>query len=545
MATDVRETEWQFDALDFRPVLRWLDDPVAPGVAIEPGGTVSQVDLYLDTDDGRFHRAGYALRIRRRGRRVAGEATLKAIEPESARHDGLRTRRELSEPLARATPELLLAAVGPVGERVRAVAGRKPVRPLFEVRTRRRAYTVAADGLPPGELALDETAIHAAPGGRPTRLRRIEIEVPEPAVEALGAFVERLRAACGLQPAALTKYEAGLLSAGYRREGAETFGSTAIGPELSIASVGMAVLRRQLSVFVAREPGTRLGDDIEELHDMRVASRRLRAALALFADVLPAGADRYREELGWIGRELGAVRDLDVQLEQLDEWLGAVPEADREALAALRSLLEEQRAAARAAMLEALDSRRYQLLVEGFGRLLRAGRVRRTGPPSLPVRAVAPDLVESRFRAVRRAAGRIEPTSAPEAYHRLRIRCKRLRYALEFVGEVYPGRTRPLVRRLVALQDVLGLHQDADIAIDRLRRLAVERGDLRPETVFAMGEIAERYRRSMVELRGQFPAAWAKVRGKAWKAFRDELERQRPAPAPSPPATPEGDPAAP
>ena len=81
--------------------------------------------------------------------------------------------------------------------------------------------------------------------------------------------------------------------------------------------LAFAVLRRQLAVVRAKEPGTRLGEDPEELHDMRVATRRLRAALSLFEAVLPVRAQVFREELGWLARLLGSVRDLDVQLEGL------------------------------------------------------------------------------------------------------------------------------------------------------------------------------------------------------------------------------------
>ena len=84
-----------------------------------------------------------------------------------------------------------------------------------------------------------------------------------------------------------------------------------------MGELAFAVVRRQLAVLRDKEPGTRLGEDPEELHDMRVATRRLRAALALFAGVLPVRAQTYREELGWLGRLLGEVRDLDVQQEGL------------------------------------------------------------------------------------------------------------------------------------------------------------------------------------------------------------------------------------
>jgi CHAD domain-containing protein len=264
---------------------------------------------------------------------------------------------------------------------------------------------------------------------------------------------------------------------------------------------------------------------------MRVATRRLRAALSLFAEALPENAQGFREELGWVGQALGAVRDLDVQLEQLEGWVAEVPEADRKALDALRSLLEEERREARAAMLEALDSRRYDAFVSRFGRFLRARSRRLTGAAAVPALAVAPDLIEARFRKLRSRGDRIGPDSEAAEFHRLRIQGKRFRYSLEFLGDLYPGQTRTLIKRLVVVQDVLGLHQDADVAITRLRGLAAERGrELEPATIFAMGEIAERYRRSMASLRAQFPGAYKRVRKKPWKSLRQVLEEQRPEP---------------
>jgi CHAD domain-containing protein len=542
MTMDGREVEWQFDAVDLRPVLRWLTDPegwrVDPrSVRVAAAGTRNQVDLYLDTNDRRFQRAGYALRIRRSSsrREAAGEATLKALDQGGPEMPGLRHRREVSEQLAEPDLRALMRSEGPVGQRVRALAGRKRLLPLFEVRTHRRLFSLETDDSPPGEITLDETAIQPSRGrgGPPARLRRVEVEVPEGAVPPLEPFVEGLRAGSGLRPAGLSKYEAGMLSAGLRAPQPRSFGETTIDADTPIGTVAVAVLRRHFAALLAKEPGTRLGDDTEQLHDMRVASRRLRAALSLFADFLPAGADHMREELGWLGRALGAVRDLDVQLEQLDVWVGEVSDEDREPLDALRAVLEEQRAVARAAMLEALDSRRYEAFVKDFARYLRGPRPRSSSAGRVPARAVAPDLIEKRFERLRKSAERIGPDSEPADYHHVRIRGKRLRYALEFLSDVYPGRTEPLLKRLVALQDVLGLHQDADVAITRLRRLAGDRGDeLRPTTVFAMGEIAERHRTRAAELRAQFPAVYKRVKGNKWKSLRKVLEDERPAPPP-------------
>jgi triphosphatase len=537
VTSDLQEIEWQFDALDLRAVMRWLENPerhrdeVAVEV-VENRGGVTHLDLYLETDDWRFQRAGYTLRIRRLGRRREAEATLKNLHPTPAGAQGMRTRPELSERLGGADLQTLLHATGPVGERVRAVAGRKPLLPLFEVRTRRRTFFLKVDDAPPGEITLDETAIRPNGGGPPARLRRVEIEAPPAASHALEPFVHTLRDAYALQPARLTTFEAGLLSFDLQPAAPERFGPAEIDPRMASGAVALAVLRRQFSAMLAKEPGTRLGDDIEELHDMRVASRRLRAALSLFADVLPQTALNARDDLGWVGQILGAVRDLDVQIDQLDGWLDTIQEEDRHALAVLRSLLLDQRAAARAAMLEMLDSRRYEGFVNRFGRTLRARHLARSGLAARPAVALAPVLIERRFRSVRKAGDRTAADSPATDYHSLRSRCKRLRYALEFLGDLYPGEARPLIKRLVAVQEILGLHQDAEIAIGRLRHLALSRSDaLDPGTIFAMGEIAERHRQTTIQLRGQFPAAYARLSTKRTKAFHRRIERQRPPPA--------------
>jgi triphosphatase len=253
---------------------------------------------------------------------------------------------------------------------------------------------------------------------------------------------------------------------------------------------------------------------------MRVASRRLRAAMALFADVLPAEAERLRPELAWLGREIGAVRDLDVQLAQLDEWAAALEQPDAEGLGRLHAVLAARRVEERAAMLEALDSQRYERLVRRFGAMVRS----RSGTRTPPARAVAPELIERRHRGLRKAMRRVEAENEPEAYHRMRIAGKRFRYALEFLADVYPGQTKPLVRRTVALQDLLGAFQDGHVAIERLRSLAAEQGtELGPETVFLMGEVAERHRAAIADIPRRIAPAYERLDGKTWKRFRRSL----------------------
>src|SRR3712207_6905174 len=99
-ALDHQEVEWQFDADDLGPVEDWLKEhPSASGFAIHPEATKELTDTYYDTEDWRIYRAGYALRVRRDGKNV--EATMKSLDPAE---DGVRRRREISEPLRSAGP---------------------------------------------------------------------------------------------------------------------------------------------------------------------------------------------------------------------------------------------------------------------------------------------------------------------------------------------------------------------------------------------------------------------------------------------------------
>ena len=520
------EIEWQLEAQDLRPVLRWLEHDAANGengISVARGTTHTHVDTYVDTADRRLDRSGYSVRLRRASK-CGGEATLKSLE--DARPDALRIRLEVSQQVdadnAAAIPHLR----GPVGDRVRALVGTRKLIPLFDLQTRRRTFPLATADGPSGELLLDETAIREPGLGRIlSRLRRVEVEVPETAIGTIGPLVERLQRDCGLQPAILSKYEAALAATGNHRTELETFGPTLVDAEATIGHVALAVLRGQFAALLANEPGTRLGDDIEDLHAMRVASRRLRAAIAFFQTVLPVEAAQLRPDLAWIGQAIGAVRDLDVQLAQLDEWAELSPEVDRAAVAPLRALLRDQRADARAKMLLALDSPRYERLVRRFGRMLRA----RSGARTAPARAAAPELVLRRHRKLRGYTKGVARGGDPDAYHQLRIAAKRFRYALEFLSDVYPGETQALVRRTVALQDLLGGYQDAHVATARLRHLATERaGDLGASTIFAMGEMAERYHAAMEHTRPQVPSVARKLNGKAWKRLRKRLDAARP-----------------
>jgi CHAD domain-containing protein len=533
---DPVEIEWQFDALDLRPVERWLAG--LPTIAVETGdgGTVTAlartprrlVDSYLDTDDWRIARAGFVVRTRRRGRH--DEITLKDTRP--AEGSGLRQRLEVTEVLP-ASGVAALGAEGAVGRRLHAIVGSRRLREVLQVRTRRRPFALRVGGVDAAEVALDDTMIVVGGGQRPMQLRRVEVEVRPEWLEALEPIVDQLRASCGLQPARLSKFEAGLLAVGQEIPGSPDLGPTGISESSTMGELAYAVLRRQLGVLRDKEPGTRLGEDPEELHDMRVGTRRLRAALALFSDVLPVRAQVFREELGWLGRVLGAVRDLDVQQEGLADmaaatagWSAGARPDDHDPLAELSALLERERDTARAEMLGALDSVRWERLAKGLAAMVQQGPARRSLATRVPAVIGMPDLVVARHDKVTKAAKRAKRSGVVSDFHRLRIGCKRLRYALEFSSEVYGGRTSRFVRQLTALQDQLGLMQDAEVASIRLADLATGEAHLPAATVFVMGGVAELHRREVDRLLRRLPKKVSRIGGRGWRDLLDLMVRR-------------------
>lgn len=305
---------------------------------------------------------------------------------------------------------------------------------------------------------------------------------------------------------------------------------TAIEAAQTVAEAAFAILREHFAAFRAHQEGTRRGKDPEELHQMRVASRRLRAAMGLFKEILPPGAVRLRRELGWIGAFLGHARDADVQIEQVRAWLAAAGRRERGTYQPLLKLLQEQRSQARIPMFRVLDSPRYRRFLAAYQAFVRRRPPRRSAAARQPVGAVAPDLISQRFRAVRKAGDRLGRASPPAKLHALRIKCKRLRYAVEFFADLYGEPAAAFAKRVSRLQDLLGVHQDAHVAARRLRNLSEVQGRrLPPRTLVAMGRAAERYTQQAAEARSAFPAAYRRIIGKRWKRLREAMAAPRPA----------------
>ncbi len=530
---DQREVEWQLATTDLTPVRRWLDAHGRfDGLVFEPRSTLEISDTYFDTDDWRIHRAGYALRIR--SERGKSEATLKSLRSSSTE---MADRRELTEALDGTESESIAQSKGPVGVRVHAVSGAHPLQPLFEVHTSRQRYAVRAanDELPLGEIALDDTVISRPHGQPQTSIQRVEVEALTDANKPLEALVTALRNDCSLASAASNKYAEGLKSVGLAPAPAPEFAPTSVDASMRIDQIARANLRRSLSAWYLHEPGARLGDDPEELHDLRVAARRLDAILRQFSSYLPDLLVRVRPTLKTVLRALGEARDLDVALVELDAFGRALPEPEQASVEPLRQHLSAERSRARAAMLSILDSPAVQKGFQTLTVALAEPAVAGADPTRSAGLETLVGLIRRRYKKVRKSANRLNEESPMTDYHAVRTRVKKLRYVIETVAVVFGKPGHEMVRALRRWQDELGEQQDADVAGQRLRALASKppKG-LPPGTLFLMGRLAAHYADRASKARRRHPRAYRKVRER-WKALKSKLQPLSAAePAPGP-----------
>jgi CHAD domain-containing protein len=246
----------------------------------------------------------------------------------------------------------------------------------------------------------------------------------------------------------------------------------------SMAQAACKTLYFHFQRMLYHEPGTRLGEDIEELHDMRVATRRMRAALPVFRAYL----DReqmapFVKGLRRTGRALGAVRDLDVFWEKTQVYLDGLSPEQQSGLHPLRVVWEAERERARERMLAYLDSERYARFAQRFDEFLQT-----PGAGALPVlteegeplphrlRHVVPVAVYQRLAAVRAYDEWVTGPDVPlERLHQLRIAAKGLRYTMEYFREVLGPEAKSVIDEVKGLQDHLGDLQDAVVASNLVR----------------------------------------------------------------------------
>jgi CHAD domain-containing protein len=499
--TSVRETERKYEVADPAD----LPDPAGiAGLDSGEGAREQQLAaVYFDTEALDLLRAGVTLRRRQGGHDEGWHLKL----PE-----GKDTREEIRLPLGRAktTPPAELVGLTRLYARGAALA------PVAELKTRRRRW-VYADGRGRELAELVEDHVHAHTMGSETSAvswREVEVELGEHGQVEL-----------------LDRIERELLRGGAHRSRAGSKLGRVLGDRLPAAPTGgtskrrvkagsaaaelLAYLSAQADQLRAMDPLVRR-DAPDAVHQMRVASRRLRSALQAYRRVLDRSAtEGLVEELKWLGGELSEARDSEVIEERLTEVVGSLPEelVLGPVSAQVTRSLQRRRAAGREQAGAALDSERYLALHDAIDRLLADPPLTRRA--KRPARRELPKNVARAWRRTTkrmRAAQRTEPgEDRDQALHETRKAAKRLRYAVE-VAEPSVGKpARRLERRLKKLHTVLGDHQDAVVARPVIWELATQ-AHQEGGNGFTYGVLHGQEHGKADRAEQRVPAAWAKLR---------------------------------
>ncbi|NKX49946.1 CYTH and CHAD domain-containing protein, partial [Arthrobacter deserti] len=460
--------------------------------------------VYFDTED--LSLASRRITLRRRAGGSDAGWHLKLPE------DG--GRREFHEPPGQVSDDV----PEPLLQLVRVHVRGKALVPVARLRTRRIVHSLRGDG---NAHLADVTDDHVqaeslGPDPSSSRWREWEFELAEGTQELLAAG-DALFA------------DAGIRGAAHNSKLGRALGSRAVPPVPAAprtkrkgpaADVVLAYLHGQVSALKEQDPLVRL-DAPDSVHQMRLATRRLRSALATHRKLLQADtAGRLREELRWLGRVLGDARDTAVMQQrpggmvgQEDAVLAMGPVSRRLEIDLGRSYRQ-----ARSAVLKALDEDRYFRLLDALDELLAAPPT--TKLASRPARKVLPKLVKrdlARLRSAVKAAARTPAGQDPgPLLHEARKCAKRLRYAAEAAAPIAPKHADRIATAAHEVQDILGGHQDSVVSRQLLRRLGAESFGL-GENSFTYGRLHALEQAGAAEAAAQFRRGWKRFPSGALK----------------------------
>lgn len=510
MPESVTETETKYDApADLElPALADL-----PGVASVGGPAEQELTAeYFDTEDLHLLQAGITLRRRTGGQDAGWHLKLPS---------GPDTRTEVRLPLGRAVRRV----PGELADLVRARARGRPLQPVATLTTRRRVTTLfdrAGGSL--AEVADDRVSGlrrgDKAPG---VRWREVEVELTGGSRGLLVAADKLLRDT-GLRPAERTaKVEMVLGSSRAAKERArgtdkaeQPAGSA--GRSAAALEVIIAYLRRQADTLVVLDPLVRRGEP-DTLHQMRVATRRLRSTLRTFVTVLPrAETTKVADELQWLGGVLGSARDAEVQAERMQRQLRSID--DEQLAARVREHFTTTSTRTQARVRRALNSGRYYALLDALDALT-------TDPPlGEDARAMAglvlPAAVRSSFRKARRRMREAQRAGSAEdrdvALHQARKAAKQARYAAEAAAAVAGRDAARFASRMQKVQAALGDHQDTVVGRQLARELASQ-AEQAGESAFGYGVIYAREEAEGERLRAQARRAWKRAARRRYRGW--------------------------
>ena len=529
-----REVELKYLVRDLEALRAWLANDwggALDGVEAGDERTVEVEDRYIDTAYGALEQAGFAARLRREDDGPVS-VTVKSSSherPGTGDDEGQADPRALSQRVevegpaaAQLDPDLWPPSAA--RELINEIRDGARLRTLFTINQRREKRTLALeDG--PVAVTLDRVAVFR--GARPlSTFSVLEIEASGGSGANLGRLAALIEATGFVVPEPRSKEE---IARHYVAKTAEDPShrlprvptSPGIKADVPQGEAGRTVLRMHLARMLHFEAGARLGEDAEELHRMRVATRRMRAAWRVFDGAYRRKVQRrYVRELRSVAGALGEVRDIDVLLEHLDDHMSRLTTPGREALEPLRSAWRRQREVARKSLVDRLDSKQYREFVDDyldFTESPGAAEVKTPlGQPSL-VRDTAGSRILAAYERVR-AYQTIITWADVRTLHALRIEGKRLRYTLEYFSEVLPVNARQLISQVTELQDHLGKLNDADVAARVTRDwLNLNAPVLPARSREAVGLYLDAREAEVEQLRRSFKPLWRRITGRTFR----------------------------
>ncbi len=415
------------------------------------------VTSYYDTPKGALKKKGVFLRIREAGGRI--EQTVKTAG------DGgvLAKRGEWNWTVKSAEPDLDLAATSGLKALARRVKkGGLTMRFASHIERRIALYDDHGTVM---ELALDSGEVRA--GRRTSPVSELEIEVKRGDPQALFTLARELVSLPGVTVGFTTKAGRGFQLAEGRAAEAEKAGDVGLDAEMPLHEAARAILNSAAAHAAANLQLIAASGVPESIHQGRVALRRLRAALVLLKDAIPADKRHHlRREAGWLAGALGAARDLDVLS------LGALaacqpPEEIAPGFAGLKRRVAAERRRARSEARTVSASPRAQLLLLDLAETAGALGPQAEAPE---LKALAAGALQKRYEKVLGAGEGID-TMDVEARHELRLALKKLRYAADFFSSLFPQKAvKRELKALARLQDALGAFNDAAVAPILLQR---------------------------------------------------------------------------
>lgn len=477
-------------------------DGIADGVSADEPEEGRYETVYFDTPDLRLARWGCSLRHRSR------EGWTLKLPGEVAQGMLARAELEFQGPANRPPA----AALAPV----RAYIRHDPVGPVARLSTWRRKVRLRAGGEVAAEVVDDEVSV--LDGRRvAARFREVEVELKsEQGERLLRPLVERLREAGAAPEDPIPKH---VRAIGPRAAQPPEVAAPPLGDSATAGDAVRAAIATNVAAMLRHDPVVRLGGDPEGVHQMRVATRRLRSHLRTFRPLIEDTPEvgELSRELGWLADQLGEVRDLEVLEERLRKEAELLPPEDAAIGMRVAGLLEAQIQPARAKLLQSLDSERYLQLVERLVAFAKSPPL--TEANVEPAAEVLPTLVRKPWRRLRMAVAALpSPLAAgDDQLHRIRILAKRARYAAEAAAPVAGKDAERFAKAVTAVQTLLGEHQDSVVAATFLRSAARA-----ARRAFVAGQLHEIERAAQVRVREAFGATWRAAKA---RPLREWLQR--------------------